>query len=202
MSNPKNYLIELPKRCNELVQRYFEKELNQKTVEKLEVTLLLSLATPVFCFSNEIKKKKEFSNKVNFSKLTDTFNEQFLESSFINGISEISTEGKAKKDQMSLLKNNRPDKLTKSKKKVGTLINIIRNALAHGNIQFIGDSNIEQIRFCSAKFKDKKMEIFEYYHFLELTINDFKVLLKNWCDYLITLDKDIVEVPELLKKAA
>jgi hypothetical protein len=173
---------------------------NQKVAEKLEVTLLLSLATPVFCFSNEIEKKEEFSNKVNFSKLTSTFKEKFFQSSFINGISEISIRGKAKKDQMSLLVT--PTILIKSDKEVGTIIGIIRNALAHGNIQFIGDPNIKRIRFCSAKFKDHTMKIFEYYHFIELTINDFKVLLKNWCDYLITLDKDIVEVPELLKNAA
>jgi hypothetical protein len=123
-----------------------------------------------------------------------------LESSFINGISEISIRGKAKKDQMSLLVT--PTILIKSDKNVGTIIGIIRNALAHGNIQFIGDPNIERIRFCSAKFKDHTMKTFEHYHFIELTINDFKVLLKNWCDYLITLDKDIVEVPELLKNAA
>lgn len=200
MSNPKNYLIELPKRCNKLVQRYFEQEVDQKVAEKLEVTLLLSLATPVFCFSNEIEKKEEFSNKVNFSKLASAIGEKFFKSPFIKGISEISTRGKAKKDQMSL--STTPTILIKSEKDVGTIISIIRNALAHGNIQFIGDPNIERIRFCSAKFKDKEMKIFEYYHFLELTINDFKVLLKNWCDYLIALDKDIVEVPELLKNAA
>jgi hypothetical protein len=200
MSNPKNYLIELPKRCNKLVQRYFEQELNQKGVEKLEVTLLLSLATPVFCFSNEIEKREEFSNKINFGKHTSTFNELFLKSSFIKGISQISTRGKAKKDQISLLTT--PTMLIKSDKKVGRVIGIIRNALAHGNVQFVGNPNIERIRFCSAKFKDDDMKILEYYHYLELTINDFKVLLKNWCDYLITLDKDIIEVPELLKNAA
>lgn len=195
MSSYKNYLIELPKRCKILVNKYFEIEKNNQ--DSFEVTLLISLAMPVFCFTNEIIKKEEINYKIVKFK-TQIENTEFRESDLAKNITDETKAGTTK--YLDCFNDCSP--IINSNKKVLATISKIRNALSHGNIHFttsIDNSEIINIIFCSSKSSSDKPQ--KEYDFIITPVKEFKILLLNWCDFLIKNDKNLDFIHTLLNAA-
>ena len=76
----------------------------------------------------------------------------------------------------------------------------IRNALAHGGIKFTEGKNneIAQILFRSEKRDEKN--VFKGYDLNLIPVNDFKLLVENWCGFL--KKEDIVSCLNAISYAA
>lgn len=192
MSYYTNLLKELPRRNLELLNRYFKKE--KKEIEPYEVTLLISLAMPVFVISTEIIKKndgkdhKDLFSRLNknikdnpiFNNLLDDWFYEFTDRSY---------------DDIDSLKFHTSFSSSQEINSLSTLTQI-RNALSHGIIKFIkGDKNeISKILFISEKRINaprnglkksvSKQTIVEGHHLNLVSVECFKAFLINWCQFL------------------
>jgi len=216
MSYYKDFLNGIPLRTLSLLD-YYDKEkekikVHQNNVEQtFEVTLLISLAMPVFVITNEEIRHKE-QNLKQMEKLKD---ELINESPIFNDLGNIKI-GKSKKELFSKIEfNEAKNNLISTEKKVLNILTHIRNSLSHGNIKFQkldGSEDIKAILFGSKNGSSKytlsenlyseikeKSESHNYeFNFDELVIkekisgwdillieiSDFKKLLINWCKYL------------------
>lgn len=84
-------------------------------------------------------------------------------------------------------------------KTVGSVLRVIRNSLAHGNI-FTFKNPIEAIIFIKASFNGKK-EV-RNYTFVFVAPEDFQLFLEKWFDFLDQLNIPQMEAFEVLKDAA
>ena len=99
-------------------------------------------------------------------------------------------------DSWEGLRNRKPIQTNKT---VGSVLRLIRNALAHGNIYTFKDP-IEAIIFIKANVNDKK-EIRDY-SFVFVAPADFQIFLEKWFDLLAQLHIAQTEAFEVLKDAA
>jgi hypothetical protein len=72
MSYYKDFLQELPKRSLKLLNSHYELEKRSKNSN--EVTLLISLAMPVFVITNEILNKEQLTENIDTKKLKSKLN--------------------------------------------------------------------------------------------------------------------------------
>ena len=196
MSSYTNYLIELPKRCKRLLKNYYELEKSNK--DSYEVTLLLSLAMPVFCFTNEIIKKEATDDSKILQIKKQIEEAKFSESVLANKITDKTKIGTTK--YLDDFSGSSP--IIDSERKVLATISKFRNALSHGNIQFIkssDNSGITDIIFSSIVSPNEPVK---EYNFILIPVEEFKSLLLNWCEFLIKHDKNLEFIPILFNEAA
>jgi hypothetical protein len=84
-------------------------------------------------------------------------------------------------------------------KKVGTILNVIRNALAHGNIWTLRDP-IEAIIFVKSVINNH--EVVPCFSFVSVAPHEFRNLLERWFDFLVDLHIPQEVAFEVLKDAA
>jgi hypothetical protein len=184
MSAYQDFVNELPRRIKYLVETYYEIEANKN--DSKEVTLLISFAMPLFCISGESLKKPKKGDPVD-SKIEKIKGKMLIpkiknSTWLISGISSESKIGESK-----ILRDCQGGKdLISSEKEAYTILKILRNALAHGNIQFEtyrGTGSISRINFWSKKYADNKDA---GYDFCTFSTPEFKRFIINMCNELIT----------------
>lgn len=216
MSIYHDFLNGIPNRTLSLLEYYNKekekiKDHQNKVEQTFEVTLLISLAMPVFVITNE-----EIRHKVSNNEQKDKLMNDFVKESLIfQGINNIKF-GVSKNEDFTKIEFKEASKnLNVTEKKVLNILTHIRNALSHGNIKFQSLSGGEEIKavLFGSKISSTKytlseklfMEIKEnsemnnhQFKFDELVPNekisgwdillidivDFKRLLVNWCEYL------------------
>jgi hypothetical protein len=199
MSYYTNLLEELPRRNLELLNRYFKKE--KKEIEPYEVTLLISLAMPVFVISTEIIKKNDGKEHPSlYRKLNSSIKENPI---FRGAIDNWFYEHTYKSfNEIDALLPS--DSYTSSKDLIAlSKLTQIRNALSHGGLKFIkGNKNdIDKILFVSEKLKnDNGKKNNDGYHLNLMSIDNFKTLLINWCEFL--RNENVIDCLYILKNAA
>ena len=206
------FLNELPKRTLEILKIYEDDK--SESLLRFEVTLLISLAMPVFVITSE-----KIRNDIKHVNYKSELKNIIIGKSFLLKKVKNCKIGKIKNPSFdningSELNNN----LIDSEKRVLSVLIIIRNALSHGSIKFIPDTNnkIISILFGSKDFSSKyfigdsvedpllqkKFEIYDRsgllihdlkivqeetiksWDVLRIDVSDFRQLLKNWCSYL------------------
>lgn len=179
MSYYTNFLEELPRRNLELLNRYFKKE--KKEIEPYEVTLLISLAMPVFVITNEIINKgggnikndkdlkKILHGNIHDNSIFVNINNNWLHKTCID----IDNESMEGFKVMIEIANLKPI----------SILSQLRNALSHGGIKFIKGFNgqISSILFISEK-RAKDGSVSYYYN--QISIDGFRIFLENWCKFL------------------
>jgi hypothetical protein len=134
------------------------------------------------------------------AKLESLLNDPFMSSCLWNEASSTWRGGKlvsvtGDPDSWDGLRKRRP--ISKDKK-VGTVLKVIRDALAHGNI-FTLNNPIETIIFIKANMKTDKILS---YSFLSVAPQEFREFLENWFDFLNDLHISHEATLEILKDAA
>ena len=181
MSCYKDFLNDLPKRIKILLKRHYNEEKNIY-IDSFEVTLLLSLSMPLFTTNVEMIKNEpvvgeNVKTKVNASKDV-----------LLKGISDQWECGVIRKNvsiydlEIQNVENRKP--IQKSGKDMFTFLKEIRNGLSHAGIRFFeGKSkNIDLILLRSAiNMKDLN----EGFNILIIPVEDYKLFLNNWCNFLI-----------------
>jgi hypothetical protein len=169
----------LANRSKTLIERYYEEE-KLLFSKGYEVTLLISIATSLFCITKE--KTKEDSDEVeNIKKI---FLTKFVASDLFSRITDNCKEGKLQGINNEEFFKNNP--LKNSEKTLSGILGILRNSLAHGNIFFEGKDQISSIVFKSkenSKDSDLNKAIFK---FIILDVCSFKDILIGYCQLLIT----------------
>jgi len=190
MTAYKNFVDDFPRRCREILKFAGKPALFRGR----EVTLALMVATAGFVIPYERLKpdggeidhpsgdNKRFSDTA--QQLRDLLEEPFL-SSAVWGTS-ASTWHYVKKlksvtgdpNEWPEFRNRKPFSRDKT---VGSVLKVIRNALAHGNIFTFGDP-IEAIIFIRTHPSDKK-EV-QNYSLVSVAPGDFVIFLNKWFDFL------------------
>jgi hypothetical protein len=141
---------------------------------------------PLFCISGEPLKKRKEGDPVDskIEKIKGKILKPQIKKStwLISGISSESKIGESK-----ILRDCQGGKdLISSEKEAYTILKILRNALAHGNIQFETyreTGSISRINFWSKKYADNKDA---GYDFCTFSTAEFKRFIVNICNELIT----------------
>ena len=182
MSAYQDFVSELPRRIKYLIETYYETE--SKKEDSKEVTLLISFAMPIFCISGELLKKNNITVDPKIIKIRD----QILLPEIKNSgwlISGISSESKIGESRVPRDCQGGKD-IISSDCQVFTILKILRNALAHGNIQFEtyrSLDSISRINFWSKKHVGNEND---GYQFCTFSTSEFKRIIINICDELIT----------------
>jgi hypothetical protein len=146
MSHYRDFLNELPERSLLLLERHFQLEKNRK--QSNEVTLLISLAMPVFVISSEIIKNGDGENE---KQLNKKLNQKVEKGGIFQNISQMweyeLDDTKRRLTEIEHLKN--PIPLFESKQIQLSILTQIRNSLSHGEIRFTqgNNNNISKILF-------------------------------------------------------
>jgi len=182
MSHYKDFLEELPERSLKLLKNYYE--LEKTKIDSYEVTLLISIAMPLFVITKELIEK----NPNNELKVTKFYNSLNGSRKILSGISRkwlYSSIDKTDKPLLEIEQLINETPIIESNNKDLSILSQIRNALSHGGIKFTQENNeIAKILFFSEK-RNKKNEL-EGYHLNLIPVDDFKLLLENWCNLLKT----------------
>jgi hypothetical protein len=200
MSYYKNLLQELPKRNKILLDKFYQ--LEKGSIESYEVTLLISLAMPVFVITTEIMVKPPENYVEIKNKLTQKLNKQELNQGIFKGISEgwlyELDESERNLYEIDSLRNSIP--IIYSDQEKISILRQIRNSLSHGEIKFTQYKN-GQIDNILLKSENRKNGKVEGSHLNLIPVDDFKKLLSNWCDFLVK-ENSIIPCLNLLKNAA
>lgn len=185
MSSYDNFISDFPLRCSDLLKMFQDKAESAN----LGVTLLLSIASTALLIPYARLKETNHpsSDFQHFcsaaSELDNKMKGYFSRSVFTNasgghwGLGNVTiTDGCCPENINTLC---RP---ISAKKQTGTVIKIIRNALAHGNILTRGNP-IKRIFFLSKPFKEAIR-----YDCLSVTIEDFRFFLDEWFEFLSSLN--------------
>lgn len=202
MSAYKNFINDFPRRCREVLD-FSEKSAHLK---RREVTLTLIVASSGFVIPYERLKpmhpsgdNNTYSNAAcDLRKLLD---QPFKGSPLWSDSFSSWTGGKLRSisgdpDSWEDLGKRKP---FLPEKKVKTVLNIIRNALAHGNI-FTFKNPIEALIFISCSYDNNN--VVNGYSFIYVEPKQFKEFLKLWFDFLETLDINQDVALDILKHAA
>ena len=147
MSYYKNFLQELPERSLKLLDTYYESE--KKQFNSNEVTLLISIAMPVFVITSElIKSGKKESKEAEMNKfLNETKNNYVI----LKDISKnwLHCLDYTSKPLLEIEQLINPNPVINSKQEAISILRQIRHALSHGEIKFTEGKNneIAQILF-------------------------------------------------------
>src|SRR5574341_2193446 len=197
MSSYSNFIKDFPERCLDILNTY-EKETRYRD---REVTFMLAIATAGFVIpferlkppsgslahpSGDILKFKEASDK--FEKILNTrfvrsvlWNREVGSWIFAKKLKDIQSEP----DHWEELNN--PKRLS-ADKQVKSVLNHLRNALAHGNIFTKGDP-IKLIVFLSrcCEYVNGQCIPIDEYDMLAVSPEDFRKFLIDWFNYLASL---------------
>lgn len=207
MTAYKNFVEDFPHRCRDILKLAGK----PAVLRGREVTLALIVASAGLVIPYERLKpdggeidhpsgdNKKFSAAAN--NLRTLLAEYFLSSAVWGMPASTWHSGKLKSvtgdpDSWEGLRNRQP---VKEDKTVGSVLRVIRNALAHGNI-FTFNNPIEAIIFINANTNDKK-EVRDY-TFVFVAPADFLLFLEKWFDFLDELHISQTEAFEVLKDAA
>lgn len=188
MSMYANLTDGLSNRCNNVFDKYYE----CLKKDGFEVTFLLMLATTGFTIPHEkldnLEKKSDSRNIKKFRK--EVFNKLEKEKIIFAKV--------IKRDIYHQFEDYQDNSEENTIDQMSEFLKIIRNALAHGSIFFMGDEkdNIQEIAFVSENRKksDKCSECnntqaildethpYKYIHFKN--IDDFKLFLELWFKFL------------------
>ncbi len=185
MTAYRNFISDYPRRCGELLETFRHDVRGWR-----EVTLMLSLASSGLIIPYERLKQSKTPHPSGDSEKYDNAREKleilgkttFLKSGFCMGNNSSWMIGKTSSisGDIEAWKFSKDLKSISAKKTFGSLIKVIRNALAHGNI-FTKGNPIEHIVFlssvqkgCDEKGRDEK------FNFLQVSIEDFDYFIKAW----------------------
>lgn len=199
MSYYKDFLRELPKRSLSLLEKYYITEKYSKQ-PGYDVTLLISLAMPVFVITSEVIKSPS-KQDINTSKdLESILSNNTTSSGIFRNISKdwkyrMEVEGKPDTFESLPISISLIDTVQTQH----SVLSQIRNGLAHGNIKFTANSKdqIDTILLYAEKRKNKELI---GYHVHLIPVTDFYLLLKNWCNFL--KNKDVLTYLQKLDHAA
>ena len=189
MTAYKNFVEDFPRRCREVLHFAGKPAMFRGR----EVTLALMVASAGLVVPYERLKpdggaidhpsryNETFSDAA--QQLTSLLAEPFLSSIVWGQPSSTWYSGKLASvrgdpDSWEGLRERRP---FQKEKKVGGVLRVIRNALAHGNI-FTFKDPIEAIIFIKANYNDEKMV--RDYSFVYVGPDDFRQFLERWFDFL------------------
>jgi len=207
MTEYKNFIEDFPSRCRNILHLAGRPALSRGC----EVTLILMVASAGLvvpyerlkpdrgCGAHPSGDTKTFADAA--EKLKSLLDEPFISSVLWSGPSSTWFHGKL----VSL--NGHPESwegLQKRKplsreKKVGTVVKIIRNALAHANICTFKDP-IEAIIFINSNLNGDHQA--RDYSFIYVVPKDFQKFLENWFDFLKDFHIPQEAAFEVLKDAA
>lgn len=189
MSNYQDYIKDFPLRCREVLDRFREPS---KLMER-EVTFMLSIATTGFVVPFERLRVDEYMNPNHqlanprreggaMAHLIQLMDEPFLSSRLAAGTGD---------DWMYFKRPVCPDDVPeaweemrearsrmKGNKQCKSVLKLIRNALAHGNI-FTTGHNIRQLVFLSNVYEHPGL-----FNVLVVSPENFYRFLLNWFDFL------------------
>jgi len=193
MSEYTNFVRDFPARCREVLKMAE----GPARLRGREVTLLLMAAASAFIVPFERLKPDEephasphpSGDRERFPEMAEAvsnlLNKPFLASELWQNqnaeswrVGELASIA-GTPDDWPALKNAKP---VSSQKKVRSLLKIIRNALAHGNLFTKGGSPVSEVIFVSTQ-RDKDGNILGY-SFLQVSPSDFQQLLIRWIDFL------------------
>jgi hypothetical protein len=206
MTAYKNFVEDFPRRCRDILDLAGKPALSQGR----EVTLTLMVASAGLVVPYERLKpdggfidhpsgdNKTFADAA--AKLKLLLKDPFMSSCLWNEASSTWHGGKLTSvagdpDSWDGLRKRRP--ISKDKK-VSTILEVIRKALAHGNILTLNNP-IEAIIFIKANIT---CNIVHNYSFLSVAPQEFRQFLENWFDFLNTLHIPHEVTLEILKDAA
>jgi hypothetical protein len=186
MSSYALFIKNFPDRCNHLLTTYYH---SAKTTDT-ELTLMIAIASSGFIIPYERLHSKCYDE---ISKNTKKQIEGFLKRDFIDfflcdkettsswhiGENIIYKRDDKCRDFVRSLQpvlNNL--KLVSEQHKVGYILRILRNAMAHGSIFTSGGAYIDKIYF----FDERKKAV------IEVSPDDFYMFLQKWFRYLSKLD--------------
>lgn len=207
MTAYKNFVDDFPRRCRDILTFARKPALFRGR----EVTLALMVASAGLVVPYERLKpdggeidhpsgdNKKFSAAAD--QLRTLLAESFLSSAVWGTSASTWHSGKLESvtgdpDSWEGLRNRQPIKADKT---VGSVLRVIRNALAHGNI-FTFKNPIEAIIFIKANVNDKKTV--RDYTYVFMAPDDFQLFLEKWFDFLDQLHISQMEAFEVLKDAA
>lgn len=201
MSNYYDYTRDFPKRCKALLER------NTKLadIDGLEVTLSLTVAAAGIVVPFErLKSAHPFQshdrNKEAGKRLTKVLEEPFL-TSILWDYSE-SHSWKYGTLTTEVVESRTPDNWDNPapvRSEVGaSIVSIIRNALAHGNLHTWGRTEIEHIIFV-AEHRKGEPPIKIGYRQVRVSPADFRRFLIRWFDFLIDNHMDQEAVGQMLR---
>jgi hypothetical protein len=201
MSKYSNFLEIRPKRNITLLNRYFDQE--KKRNKPYDVTLLISLAMPVFVITTEIIKENNGKNQPDLYK---KLNDRIISKNLFNDISceweyEYDDSGRSF-IEIESLKNPVPI-INKKNLDILSVLSQIRNSLSHGGIKFTSrkDNEIAKILLISQKKNyDTTPAKTVGFHINLIPVEDFKTFLINWCTFLQS--ENVEEILNLIKNAA
>jgi len=204
MTGYHNYIKDFPRRCRDILAIAGKPALSRGR----EVTLTLMVASAGFIVPYErLKPDNGWGNHPSgdgkrfydaAAELKLVLDQPFLSSRFWTKTSSTWHVGRlasltGEPDSWEGLRERKP---ISREKKVYTVLNVIRNALAHGNIWTQGNP-IESIIFVSAVAK-----VVPVFAFLSVAPREFRDFLENWFDFLTDLDIPPELVFEVLRDAA
>lgn len=188
MSMYANLTDDLSNRCNNIFDKYYE----CLKKDGFEVTFLLMLATTGFTIPHE---KLDKLQKNNDNRNIKKFKKEVFDRLATKNIVFAKVIKKDTYDHFEDYQNNSEENTINQ---MGEFLQIIRNALAHGNIFFTGDEtgNIKEVAFVSENRKKSgkcsecnntqaildKTHPYKYIHFKDM--DDFKLFLELWFNFI------------------
>lgn len=180
MSGYKNFIIDFPSRCNELLKQM---QTDGRMAHR-NVTSMLAIAAAGFVIPFErLKADHPGRDKDSYEEVASQL-KQLQEAPFIGSTLWPNDRGSwlyGDVPHPRLPPDEWPDLITPRfdfRPKTFKTLNIIRNALAHGNIITTGGT-IRQIIFVSSKNRERTE-----FHFVAVSPKDFLILLTNWFIFL------------------
>ncbi|MCH7500187.1 MAG: hypothetical protein IH886_09285 [Nitrospinae bacterium] len=171
-----NFLKDFPDRCLKIWK--------QEQAKDKEVTLSLMVASAGFVISFERLKSSEI-NPTDSKKFKELREEKFLKSELHpkKNAEWLLGEYYPKKGDLDQCDDLNNKKKIKDHITVGDVLNLIRNALAHGAIHTRAnpEKRIELIVFVSGSSETKK-------NFIGVAPEEFSLFLENWFNFLKKLD--------------
>jgi hypothetical protein len=208
MTAYKDFISDFPRRCHKLL----EMADSAAHLGGLDVTLALIVASAGLVIPYERlhpKKRHPLGDSIRYQAaaegLRELLNGTFLDSALARGTSK--TWHFAKLEELPCDLDAVSSKPLSKAKTTRTVIETIRNALAHGNIHMEGDP-IQAIVLMKQDFKevpDSNGVLTNKpngYSFIKVSPADFRQFLDNWFEELNRLDIDQVSVAQVLKAAA
>lgn len=168
MSDFKKFVEDFPTRCEDLLTIFGD---DAKIIDR-EVTLLLSLMMSSFILTYERTHKKHPSSE-NMSYPVDLKNKAKNKKLFSSGFKYSEVDNV--KNDIEAWNHTKEKDVCLTEKENGTIVKIIRNALAHGSIwtKADNDNQIETIVFITYN-KNKKFDC------IQCSPQDLKIFFKNW----------------------
>jgi hypothetical protein len=185
MSSYDNFIRDFPSRCRDLLQMFQDKA----ELENRDVTLLLAIAASglIIPRARLIETDHPSGDVHNFKsaarEMEKEMKNSFLKSRFTKPVGQQWRYG-----DVEIAKGGYPEGINtlcesiSVKKQTGSVIKIIRNALAHGNILTRGNP-IKRMFFLSKPFKGAIR-----YDCIDVTFDDFKFFLEKWFEFLSSLN--------------